>query len=760
MIGRADIEGSKATSLLNAWLPQASYPCGNFSDTSSFKFRRSKGSLGHAFTVRIRTGNQNQTSFYPSVPHEISVLVELILGHLRYLLTDVPPQPNSPPDNVFRPDRPAEAGLGSKKRGIAPLPIHRISKITLKVVVFHFRPRAPTYTTPLKSFHKVGLESSSTGSSFPADSAKPVPWLWFRWIVDRDIGFPLSVPVLSWLFDARGRPPKEPFPVRPPAGTRRPALAAEAARAVRRQPTGSGLGPPVPSPQSQSFSRGYGSIFCRLPLPTLFQSTRGCSPWRPDAVMSTTGRGRHSVLRIFKGRRGRTGHRATCGCSSSRWTLPPTESSAPTAAPPRLTPKVFAATAAPSYSSGAWHLPRRPGVGRALKRHPFSGLVDSAGEVSAQFGTVTRLPVHPASPVLLTKNGPLGALDSVARLNEAAAPSYLFKNSHPGSSYPEGNFGGEPATRRFRLVFRPYTQVRRTICTSVSLRASTRVSSGFAPLRHSSPSFGSRQACSHSNPSQKIKTPWSVFQDGPNGVPTGRCREHAGISPRRRVLPTTIDATASPRAYRQLGLWPPHQSAPVHAPSRSADRLSPFHIRPGRIAGPHSLPSRQFQALFDSLFKVLFIFPSRVLVCYRSHAGYLALDGIYRPIGAAFPNNPTRRQRLVVRQGPGTTGLSPSLAPPSRGLGPGPPLRTLLQTTIRTARAVRFSSWADPGSLAVTKGILVHVHGSFCFAGFDNDPSAGSPTETLLRLLLPLNDKVQWNSRDVAGGEPPTSPRS
>ncbi len=65
---------------------------------------------------------------------------------------------------------------------------------------------------------------------------------------------------------------------------------------------------------------------------------------------------------------------------------------------------------------------------------------------------------------------------------------------------------------------------------------------------------------------------------------------------------------------------------------------------------------------------------------------YLALDGIYRPIGAAFPNNPTRRQRLVVRQGPGRTGLSPSPAPLSRGLGPGPSLRTLLQTTIREAR--------------------------------------------------------------------------
>ena len=50
-------------------------------------------------------------SFYPFVLHEISVLVELILGHLRYLLTDVPPQPNSPPDYVFHLDRRREAAL-------------------------------------------------------------------------------------------------------------------------------------------------------------------------------------------------------------------------------------------------------------------------------------------------------------------------------------------------------------------------------------------------------------------------------------------------------------------------------------------------------------------------------------------------------------------------------------------------------------------------------------------------------------------------
>lgn len=49
-----------------------------------------------------------------------------------------------------------------------------------------------------------------------------------------------------------------------------------------------------------------------------------------------------------------------------------------------------------------------------------------------------------------------------------------------------------------RLVFRPYTQVGRPICTSGPLRASTRVSSGFALPRHSSPSFGSYRTRSRS----------------------------------------------------------------------------------------------------------------------------------------------------------------------------------------------------------------------------------------------------------------------
>ncbi|KAI3492347.1 hypothetical protein L1887_43159 [Cichorium endivia] len=500
MIGRADIEGSKSNVAMNAWLPQASIP------------------------VMCR------------------------------------PSQTPPPDNVFRPDRPAEAGLGSKKRGIAPLPIHGISKITLKVVVFHFRPRAPTYTTPLKSFHKVGLESSSTGSSFPADSAKPVPLA----VVSLDSRQGHRIPLVRTSSElAVRRPGKAPEGAVPSPSPGRhaatPLSAAEAARAVRRQPTGSGLGPPCPALRANPFPE-YDRAWEALGPPD-FQGPPGA----------------HRTPRDVR-------------CSSSRWTLPPTESSAPTAAPPRLTPKV-----------------------------------------SAQFGTVTRLPVHPASPVLLTKNGPLGALDSVARLNEAAAPSYLFKSD-------------ERFARQYRCgpppEF-PLASPRSGIVHHLSgpdRHAHTRTL-----LRRSRPVPGARRYIAE----------------------TARAANHD----RRDGISTSLSTARALAA----------------APIRTAPR--------GATGSGH--------------------------------------DGALTLSGAPF-------------QGTWARSAAEDASPDYNS----------------DSEAVRFSSWADPGSLAVTKGILVHVHGSFCFAGFDNDPSAGSPTETLLRLLLPLNDKVQWNSRDVAGGEPPTSPRS
>lgn len=49
-----------------------------------------------------------------------------------------------------------------------------------------------------------------------------------------------------------------------------------------------------------------------------------------------------------------------------------------------------------------------------------------------------------------------------------------------------------------RLVLRPYTQIRRSICTSEPLRTSIELSLDFVLFRHSSPSFGSQSVRSNS----------------------------------------------------------------------------------------------------------------------------------------------------------------------------------------------------------------------------------------------------------------------
>ncbi|PHT97911.1 hypothetical protein BC332_33155 [Capsicum chinense] len=207
-------------------------------------------------------------------------------------------------------------------------------------------------------------------------------------------------------------------------------------------------------------------------------------------------------------------------------------------------------------------------------------------------------------------------------------------------------------------------------------------------------------------------------------------------------------------------------------------------------------------------------------------------------------------------------GISPSLAPTSRGVGPAPSLRTLLQTIIRVTEPPDSNAglfWVIPHDLglllecrsakgswsldtrwaivATTKRVEIQlplsatsvdvdshlgqprargaweasiVHpmiearcegatrcvmprktcprpnsfgrnlssNTLWFMGFYNSHQVShfatffidaraeisiaesSPMKTLLRILLPLNDKVQWTSHDVAGSEPPTSPPS
>lgn len=79
-----------------------------------------------------------------------------------------------------------------------------------------------------------------------------------------------------------------------------------------------------------------------------------------------------------------------------------------------------------------------------------------------------------------------------------------------------------------RLVFRPYTQVRRSICTSESLRTSIRVSPDFILPRHSSPSFGSQRMCSNS-----VSSAW--LENGPA----------VRLAQRARILPLWYNRVAS-----------------------------------------------------------------------------------------------------------------------------------------------------------------------------------------------------------------------
>ncbi|KAG5308280.1 RRT15 protein, partial [Acromyrmex insinuator] len=73
---------------------------------------------GRTFAISMRTEHRDQASFCPFVLHEVSVFTELALGHLRYTLTDVPPQSNSPPGSVLESDH---AGISSAiGRGLTP----------------------------------------------------------------------------------------------------------------------------------------------------------------------------------------------------------------------------------------------------------------------------------------------------------------------------------------------------------------------------------------------------------------------------------------------------------------------------------------------------------------------------------------------------------------------------------------------------------------------------------------------------------------
>ena len=188
-----------------------------------------------------------------------------------------------------------------------------------------------------------------------------------------------------------------------------------------------------------------------------------------------------------------------------------------------------------------------------------------------------------------------------------------------------------------------------------------------------------------------------MFQDGLNGKPANQNHECAGAHgpPQGRMLRSSTTAAANRQAVIHPRLW--RCSSPCWFAPQVERRTSLSRSTSDRDASTASIrfPPGNFKHSLTLFSKSFSSFPRGTCSLSVSRP-YLALDGIYHPIRVAFPNNPTRRQRLVMRQGPGPTGLSPSQAPPSKGLGPGPPLRTLLQTTIQATPPPDFHAGLFP----------------------------------------------------------------
>ena len=229
-----------------------------------------------------------------------------------------------------------------------------------------------------------------------------------------------------------------------------------------------------------------------------------------------------------------------------------------------------------------------------------------------------------------------------------------------------------------RLVFRPYTRVGRAICTSAPLRASTRVSSGFALLRHSSPSFGSRHICSRSDLQSKIVYRLKLLvlrKQFAFAAPWGFLIAlwladvlHSLVRVSRRVEPHAALVVLE----RFRGAWSPPGSRKINRPKATTSRPTTWlhqflkktrlNMKAPQIVMQVRFYLRGFQVLVTLFSKCFSTFPRGTCLISVSHQ-YLAFDETYHRLGqhsqaTRLDWNKPVRGRLCL----GWTGLSPSTA--------------------------------------------------------------------------------------------------
>lgn len=172
----------------------------------------------------------------------------------------------------------------------------------------------------------------------------------------------------------------------------------------------------------------------------------------------------------------------------------------------------------------------------------------------------------------------------------------------------------------------------------------------------------------------------------------------------RRTLPNGGGVQA-PKVHRQ-----PYQSTrrrlTLSSPSQPHGQPAEFDALPSR---PHLLASERFHALFRSLFKVLFNFPSRYLFA-------IGLVVIFSLRWSLPPTSPCTRKQgdsLIMHIGDGCSRHGPCTL---HGMEPHSGELTRASHTDRhhlhatvpaTVASSRIRRWAFPLSLAVTMGIPV-----------------------------------------------------
>ena len=123
-----------------------------------------------------------------------------------------------------------------------------------------------------------------------------------------------------------------------------------------------------------------------------------------------------------------------------------------------------------------------------------------------------------------------------------------------------------------RLVFRPYTQLRRSICTSESLRTSIRVSPDFILARHSSPSFGYQRAryrCAWvrrrpaAAPKERLPASATGHIDAPGMRTSGRGTSDRGTCTRNVIFPIHFHYAFNVYGFRNVTSAPRYARHPA-----------------------------------------------------------------------------------------------------------------------------------------------------------------------------------------------------